>query len=178
MDTNAHPMSVKDTLDIVTKVAQLILATIAVSPFIHKAMRLIRTEPPMSPEEREERIRLFIRMGWGQLLWENFLQWARREPDLLTWKERRARLFVCPFIRGHRGEVGKWGGDRFGMKCERCGDVYVGETEELVKTWRKKGREVWKARNHRQRVDEDTTRIEEFASKLADALNRSVSGPR
>lgn len=166
-------MTAKDTLDLVVKFAQLVLATIAVSPFIHKAHRLITTAPKTTQEEWFEEVSKRGRMGWGEGLWWDFLYWARRErSEDLTWREWRHRVFWCWLLR-HKGEVKPWGRAGFGMTCTKCAARHRADTAELVEKWRRRGRETWRAEDQRERVDLATAQIDEFAGKLADALNNT-----
>jgi hypothetical protein len=152
-------MTAKDKLDIATKIASLVLATIAVSPFLKKARDMIRFGPRMTVDEHLERLKLRRRMGWFQRGWEEFLWWARRERDeVLSWKEWRARVFWCPFVLGHKGKVLPWDGGGYGLLCARCRDFGTGDTEALVEAWRKKGRETWRAKSQRVRDEPDEDR--------------------
>jgi hypothetical protein len=170
----APPMS---WWDVATKSAQLLLAAIAVSPFISKALRLVRTMPPMTQDERKEHIMLGVgdRMGWFEKCCRAVLEWARKKPkDLLSWRERRYRLLWCP-LGGHHGEIEGSGSTRFAMQCRDCRDWGYGETEEDVRRWAARGKESYAATVFRERVDPNTELINQLGEKMAEAMGNVTS---
>jgi hypothetical protein len=91
-------------LEIAGRIAQIVIAAIAVSPFLHKALRLLTT----SPQTTDERIEEFEfmssgRVGRGQRLWYFFLDWCRTEDlEKLSWGEWIARHWLCLRAPDHR----------------------------------------------------------------------------
>ena len=140
-------------LDLAVKVAQLVLAALAVSPLLHKAFHLLRTAPRETTEERTDRIvmRVSDRMGLGQKLWMDFLDWCRTyDADKLTWRERRARNFWCPLVGHDLVDFCRPAG-HFSATCRNCQLVIMMDTEDALDEWGRKGGVPWGARSWRVR---------------------------
>ena len=176
-------MTTKELIESAGHLAEVVIALIAVSPFIHRAIFLIRTAPPRGREELLEDLKFRRRMGLVQGALTDFLNWARRERrERLTWRELAHRNLWCP-LGGHHGRTWRQqppDGTRFEASCDDCRDRRVADTAEEVRDWLGSGRDTARRRpkNLRRRVEPDTARIGEFADKLAEALNQSISPPR
>lgn len=154
----AAPTTWKDSLDVATKIASLVLAVIAVSPALRKAHYLLTTAPTESDDIRKKRIMMTLdgRMGWVQLAWTQLLWWCRKDTDeLLTWKERRARYFWCRILR-HKwnpDQVQSAGSTRLHAWCRRCRADFVLKTKEGLEKCRRGGRAPYTTETTRYRDD-------------------------
>lgn len=174
-------MTTKELLAAAGQLAEVVIALIAVSPFLQRAVSLIRTAPPTNADQVLQDLKLRARMGPVQGAWFDFLHWARRvRPEPLTWRELLYRKLLCP-LGSHHGKIRKLvspSGTGFEVMCDDCRDWQTSDSEEALRRWLEKGKETWEARPLRQRIDPDTAKLGEFANKLADAINSIVPPPR
>ncbi len=126
-------------LDVVSKVATVIAVLIALSPFLAKALYLLRTQPPETEEERDHRLLMMTsgRVGWGQKGWVHFLDWFRTtDESSVSWKEWRARAVWCRLLR-HKFTERDRPGQRYGGRCGRCWIYFTHDTEEGLEMLRR-----------------------------------------
>lgn len=86
--------STKDTVEIPAHVAEVVIALIAVSPFLAKGLHLLRTMPRQTVEEAANDLRNLGRMGPIQRTWVSFLHSCRVYSDDLV-------AALTAFLTGH-----------------------------------------------------------------------------